>query len=144
MKKSEGRSQRSGILIVATRLLVSGLFLYSGWIKVLDVETFAQSIAGYQLAPEAWILPTAYVLPWLEIWCAVALWVTPPFRKSAWILLTAMLVVFTLAKISALQRGLDISCGCTGSDDPMTWLDVGSNLVWLVVSSVGLVIDKRG
>jgi uncharacterized membrane protein YphA (DoxX/SURF4 family) len=126
------------------RLLIAGLFFYSGWIKLVDIETFAQSIAGYQLAPGSLVIPTAYFLPWFEIWCALALWVTPPFRRSAWILITAMLVVFTVAKISALQRGLDISCGCTGSDDPMTWMDVGSNLVWLILSITGWRWDKRG
>lgn len=133
--------KKAGLLC---RLLIAGLFLYSGGNKIFEMETFALSISGYQLLPERLVVPLAYFLPWLEIWCALALWITPPFRKSAWILITAMLVVFTLAKISALQRGLDISCGCTGSEDPMTWVDVGINLIWLSVSAVGLVWDRRG
>lgn len=133
--------KRLGLIV---RLIISGLFIYSGWVKLWDLETFALGISGYQLLPTGWVIPLAYFLPWLEIWCGVALWITPPFRRSAWILITGMLLVFTVAKISALQRGLDISCGCTGSDDPMTWADVGSNLIWLGLCGIGLWKDRRG
>lgn len=144
MKRSVGRGQMSEIISLGIRLLVSGLFLYSGWVKLLDLEAFALAISGYQILPTRLVIPLAYFLPWLEIWCALALWIAPPFRRSAWLLITAMLLVFTVAKISVLNRGLDISCGCSGSDDPMTWKDVGSNLFWMVLSILGLIKDRRG
>lgn len=125
------------------RVAVSLLFLYAGWIKVVDVEGFARSIDGYRMLPENWIPPLAYFLPWLEVWCAVALWITPPFRTASWWLLVGMMLVFTIAKATAMSRGLDISCGCTGSEDPMSWLDVLINLIWLGVSLTGLILDKR-
>lgn len=126
------------------RLLLSVLFFYSGWIKIQDLQAFAASVDGYQLLPSALVLPVSAILPWLEIWCAVALWVTPPFRRSAWIWITLLLIIFTLAKISVLQRGIAISCGCSGSDELMTWKDVGTNLVWLALSLAGWKWDKRG
>ncbi|MDF3129781.1 MauE/DoxX family redox-associated membrane protein [Kiritimatiellaeota bacterium B1221] len=126
------------------RLLISGLFLYSGWVKILDQEAFALAILGYQLLPESWGVPLSALLPWLEFWCAVGLWITPPFRRAAWIWITLMLLVFTLAKISVLQRGLAISCGCSGGDEMMTWKDVGMNMLWLGMSVSGWRWDKRG
>ncbi|MEX2606565.1 MAG: MauE/DoxX family redox-associated membrane protein [Kiritimatiellia bacterium] len=139
-RKSEMGGRRLGIMV---RIAVSLLFLYAGWTKVVDVEGFARSIDGYRMLPESWIPPLAYFLPWLEIWCAAALWITPPFRPAAWWLLAGMMAVFTIAKAAAMSRGLDISCGCTGSEDPMSWLDVGINLMWLGGSVTGLILDKR-
>lgn len=151
MKRSEVGRQRSGargkgaeIVKIGVRLLVSGLFLYSGWVKILDLEAFAVAVQGYQLLPDALILPVVAILPWLEIWCAIALWITPPFRRAAWVWITLMLIVFTLAKISVLQRGIATSCGCSGSTDLMTWKDVWSNCLWLALSVTGWRGDKRG
>lgn len=144
MRGSGSGGQTSRIVGLAARLILSGLFIYSGGVKLLDLQTFALGISGYQLLPENLVIPLAYVLPWLELWCGVVLWLVPPFRRSAWVLITAMLLVFTAAKISALQRGLDISCGCTGSTDPMTWADVLSNLGWLLGCLPGLTRDRRG
>jgi uncharacterized membrane protein YphA (DoxX/SURF4 family) len=123
------------------RLLLAGLFLYSGVVKVLDPAAFAQAIAGYRLLPDAWIPGMAFILPWMEIWCAFAILLSPLLRPAAWIWTTLMLLVFTVAKISALQRGLDISCGCTTSNAPMTWSSVAENLFWLALCVPGLRWD---
>jgi len=128
---------------VGVRVVISGLFLYSGWIKALDPEAFARSIQGYRLVGEGWVAPLTWGVPWLEIWCAAALWVTPLFRRSAWLLLAGMLCVFTFAKFAALARGLDISCGCTGGDSPLTWQSVALNLVWMGLAACGLWADRR-
>ena len=55
----------------------------------------------------------AFYLPWLEIFCAVGL-VFRFLYHGALSILTASIVVFTLATIAAKVRGLDITCGCFG------------------------------
>ncbi|MCC5847426.1 MAG: DoxX family protein [Verrucomicrobia bacterium] len=130
-------------LIWTARVFVAGVFLYAAWGKILDPRGFGRDIHNYQMVSDGWVTLTALFLPWLELWCAVALLAVSPFRRSAWWLITGMMVVFTYAKISALQRGLDISCGCTGSDDPMTWMGVAENLVLLVPCVFALVCDHR-
>ena len=137
------RRSRAWIALVS-RVVISGLFLYSGGVKLIDVEGFAASMYGYQLLPPALIVPLAYGLPWLEVWSALVLWLAPPFRRAGWWMITGMLVVFTIAKISAVSRGLDISCGCTGSGDPMTWKSVAENFIWLAFCAAGLATDRRG
>jgi uncharacterized membrane protein YphA (DoxX/SURF4 family) len=122
---------------MALRLAVTGLFLLAGWTKVTDPAAFALSIQGYQMVPGQVVEVMAWTLPWLEIFCALALWSRPALRLSGWILITGMLVVFTAAKTAAVVRGLDISCGCTTSDSPLTWWSVGENLIWLVLAVVG-------
>ncbi|MGA0332617.1 MAG: MauE/DoxX family redox-associated membrane protein [Kiritimatiellia bacterium] len=126
------------------RAIISGLFFHSGWIKIQDLSAFAAAMDGYQLLPERLLLPFSAVLPWLEIWCAVALWITPPFRRSAWIWIQLLLLIFTAAKISVLMRGMEISCGCSGSEEPLTWSGVGINLIWLAFGAAGWRWDRRG
>ncbi|WFB36398.1 MauE/DoxX family redox-associated membrane protein [Kiritimatiellota bacterium B12222] len=127
----------------APRGVISALFLYSGGVKVVDLEAFATAVQGYQLLPEPVIIPLAVTLAWLELWCGLALWITPPFRKAAWCWITLLLLVFTVAKISVLQRGIAISCGCSGSGALMTWADVWINILWLALCAVGLKFDRR-
>jgi len=130
-------------LSLVARIAVTLLFGYAGWVKILDPGEFARAISGYALLPEEWVPWLAYSLPWLEVWCAAALWVTPPFRRSAWVLVTLMMIVFTLAKASVMLRGLEIACGCMASDEPMRWLDVWVNLLWTLVAAFGIVFDRR-
>jgi len=137
-------SRVSAWLALVSRVVVSGLFMYSGVVKLAEPEIFARAIQGYRLVSDGWIVPLTYFLPWLEVWCALVLWLAPPFRRAAWEVLTAMLGVFTVAKASAMWRGLDISCGCTGSGDPMGWGDVALNVWWLVLCGIGLAWDRRG
>ena len=137
---SSAWTTKAGVL---ARVAVTLLFGYAGWVKVLDPGEFARAIAGYQLLPEGWGPWLAYGLPWLEIWCAAALWITPPFRRASWALITCMMFVFTLAKASVMVRGLEVACGCTASAEPMRWLDVWANVLWTLVAAFGVVFDRR-
>ena len=124
------------------QVLLTVVFLRAGWVKVMTPAEFALSIQGYQMVPEGLIPWMTWVLPWLEIWCAVALWTVPTLRRSAWVWIVLMLVVFTLAKVSAVQRGLDISCGCTDSNTPLTWRSVAENTGWLLLALTGMFLDR--
>jgi len=131
------------VLCWICRLGLTGLFGYSGWIKLLDPETFARSVAGYDVLPLSLIPLVTFWIPWLELWCAVTLLTIPLGRKPASLLILLMLTGFTLLKISAVIRGLDISCGCTGSDDPLGWWSVVQNLIWMAVTGLHLRIEQR-
>jgi ABC-type nickel/cobalt efflux system permease component RcnA len=55
----------------------------------------------------------AFYLPWLEIFCGLGL-IFRFLYRGALSILTALILVFTLATIAAKVRGLDITCGCFG------------------------------
>lgn len=133
---------KSGLLW-GLRLFIGGLFLYSGFLKILDPHTFAESAANYLILSGRAVSLTALYLPWLELWTGAALLLIPPLRPAAWLLISLMLAVFTLAKLSALARGLDISCGCGTGDDPMTFLDVLENLLLLAITLTGQILDRK-
>jgi len=55
----------------------------------------------------------AVYLPWLEIFCGLALIFRFLYRGGLSIL-TVLIAVFIGATIAAKMRGLDITCGCFG------------------------------
>jgi putative oxidoreductase len=101
------------------RFLVGGTFVYASFSKILDPAGFAQSIAHYRLAP-AWLLhPLALTLPWLEFAAGAAMILGRARRGAAWLVIL-MLAMFMAAIGSAMARGLDISCGCFGTEHAET------------------------
>jgi len=93
--------------------IVAGIFIYAGVLKVLDPVQFANDIDNYKILPWPISVALAFYLPWLEIFCGLALVVRFLYR-GALSILTASIVVFTLATVVAKVRGLDITCGCFG------------------------------
>ena len=101
---------------VLSRILdfvLAGIFIYAGALKALDPVQFASDIDNYKILPWPVSVALAFYLPWLEIFCALGL-VFRFLYRGALSILTASIVVFTLATIAAKVRGLDISCGCFG------------------------------
>lgn len=102
-------------LACVLRIFVGALFVAAGVLKALDPANFAADIDHYRLLPYFALAPLALYLPWLEIVCGCAVIASCRFRRSALILLLAMIIIFTGAVVSALMRHLDITCGCFGA-----------------------------
>ena len=93
--------------------VIGGIFIYAGVTKVFDSIGFANDIDNYKILPWPIGVRLAFYLPWLEIFCGLGL-VFRVLYRGALSILTALIVVFTLATIAAKVRGLDITCGCFG------------------------------
>ena len=94
-------------------LIVGGIFIYAGVIKALDPVQFANDIDNYKALPWFISVRLAFYLPWLEIFCGLAVIFRFLYRGGLSIL-SALIAVFVGATIAAKMRGLDISCGCFG------------------------------
>ncbi len=94
-------------------LIIGGLFIYAGAIKAFDPRHFATDIDNYKILPWALALSFAFYLPWLEIFCGLAV-IVRIFYRGGLSILTALTSVFIIASIVARARGLDITCGCFG------------------------------
>src|SRR5436309_244423 len=94
-------------------LVVGGIFIYAGVLKVLDPVQFANDIDNYKTLPWFISVRLAFYLPWLEIICGLALIFRFLYRGGLSIL-TALVLIFIGATIAAKVRGLDITCGCFG------------------------------
>ncbi len=119
------------IVYHGSRLILAAVFIYSGLIKIQDVAAFAGEIANYQLFPYAWNYLIAAILPYLELLCGVLLLINRRVRPAVMVL-TLLNLVFIVVLVSALSRGLDISCGCFNPDSAnhnslstALWRDLG-------------------
>ena len=94
-------------------ILIGGLFIYAGAVKIIDPVEFARDIDNYKMLPWQPSVWLALHLPWLEIFCGLAL-ITRVFFRGGVFIVTALMSLFIIASIAAKARGLDVSCGCFG------------------------------
>jgi uncharacterized membrane protein YphA (DoxX/SURF4 family) len=110
------KSLRSNtILILLVRIFLGGLFVVAGLDKITDPQVFANSILQYKVVGQTLALYTATILPSLELLCGLSLLIGL-YPRGCELLISIMLVGFTILVASALLRGLDISCGCFTQD----------------------------
>ncbi|HEY7001396.1 MAG TPA: MauE/DoxX family redox-associated membrane protein [Candidatus Udaeobacter sp.] len=93
--------------------IIAAIFIYAGALKAFDPVQFAHDIDHYKILPWTVAVALAFYLPWLEIFCGLAL-IFRIFYRGALSILTALVVIFLVATIAAKARGLDITCGCFG------------------------------
>ena len=94
-------------------VVVGGVFVYAGALKVLDPIQFGLDIDNYKSLPWFVSVRLAFYLPWLEILCGLAVIFHVLYRGGLSIL-SALTLIFIGATIAAKTRGLDITCGCFG------------------------------
>jgi uncharacterized membrane protein len=89
------------------------VFVFAGGIKAADPKAFAEEIMRYQLVPWPVAVTLALWLPFLEMAAGAGILI-PALRTGALAIVTALLITFTAALLSAWRRGLNIDCGCFG------------------------------
>src|SRR6266513_719493 len=126
-------------------LIVGGIFIYAGTIKVLDPVRFGLDIDNYKTLPWFISVRLAFYLPWLEIFCGLALIFRFLYRGGLSIL-TALIAGFIGATIAAKMRGLDITCGCFGHAS-QRWSfaqHMATDLLLLAAAIAALVKERLG
>ena len=96
------------------RILLGGVFLVAGVLKVPDPAAAVRAVRAYQLLPERMVAPVAFGLPVVEIAVGLAL-LAGVFVRTAAVAAAVLLVVFLVGVGSAWARGLQIDCGCFGN-----------------------------
>jgi len=97
------------------------VFAAASYYKILSPGAFAHEIYNYKILPPWAINPVAMTLPWVQLFCGIAL-IANRYSRGAGLLVFLMLFAFQGALASALLRGLNISCGCFKSGgEAATW-----------------------
>lgn len=133
---------RNRWLLLFFRVIVGGVFIWAGVLKVADPLAFAQTIKNYQVFPHGFILAIAIVLPWVEVLSGAGL-IAGVLKRSSAFIASVLLAGFILLVGSALLRGIDTACGCFGSLSRRA--DLGLMLMDAVLLFMAMsVLTERG
>lgn len=101
-------------LYLLLRVIIGSVFIYAGFIKLIDPKAFAKAISQYDIVPEFLLAPLAIGLPALEFLAGLGLILN--IRGSLTVIFN-LLFVFTLVLGYGIFNDLDIDCGCFSPDE---------------------------
>jgi uncharacterized membrane protein YphA (DoxX/SURF4 family) len=138
------KKQIINYLIALTRIYLALVFIISGLDKINNLEAFAVSIENYKLFPTQFINIFAITIPWIEL-IAGGLLLLGLYIKENSIIVTSLLLIFTIAVISAVARNLDIDCGCQGTFDgqKVGYLKIIENVSLMIVGYLSIKFPKQ-
>ncbi|WP_300403922.1 MauE/DoxX family redox-associated membrane protein [Nocardioides sp.] len=121
---------------LAARLIVGGVMIAAGLIKLPDPAASIESVRAFELVPASLVEPIGHLLPPLEVVVGLAL-VLGLMTRGAAVISAVLLVAFIIAIASAWARGLEIDCGCFGDGGANP--DAASQYPWEIARDVGLL-----
>jgi len=134
------------IFILLVRVFLGGLFIVASLDKIADPAAFATSILNYKVVGPTLAMVIATILPSLELLCGLSL-ILGLYPRASALLITCMLAGFTILIISALLRGLDISCGCFSQDPNVSkigYIKILENVGMIMLGVLLLFVQNYG
>ncbi len=130
-------------LLLLFRVIVGFVFIYAGILKISDPAGFSDAINNYDLLPLSFVNFFAITLPWIEVVAGLFLLFGISVKENSFII-SVMLVVFLLAIVISLGRGLNIECGCfgTSSGTKVGIIKLVENSILLIFSFVLIKFDS--
>ncbi len=105
--------------LLISRLILGFVFIYAASEKITDPVEFAESIYNYKIFPFFIINFISIILPWIELITGLFLIFGIALKESVFIINILTLLFILLIGIS-LIRGLNINCGCFGTNNGET------------------------
>jgi putative oxidoreductase len=134
---------RNRPVLLVFRVVLGGLFIYAGAVKIAAPLDFAQSVRNYQLVGQSLSFFAALVLPWLEV-LAGAFLIAGIWKRGAALVISGLLVFFIALTVATMLRGLDIECGCFGAVDRKAgWSVILEDLAMLYLGLCALFEKAR-
>ena len=140
MKKFIIKNQPWTTLIA--RLVLGGVLLVAGGLKVINPTESANATAAYKILPTSLAHLVGYALPWVEVIIAIFLILGYMVRPAA-VLGGLIMLVFIAAIISVWARGMLIDCGCFGGGgelDPSLAAQVHRTYFIEIMRDLGLAL----
>ncbi|MGI5292344.1 DoxX family protein [Nonomuraea polychroma] len=100
-------------MTTVARLVLGGVLIVAGALKIGNPSDSVVAVKAYQLLPESIAVPVGYVLPILEIVIGVLLVVGLLTRVAA-VIAGLLMFAFVFGIAWAWANGLRIDCGCFG------------------------------
>ncbi len=105
-------------ITLLARLILGGVLLVAGGLKVGNLQKSAMAVRAYELLPTAIANFLGYVLPWIEIGLGLLL-ISGVAVSISGLFGAIIMFAFTIAIAQAWARGLSIDCGCFGGGGPI-------------------------
>ena len=122
------------VINLVARIILGVVLIAAASSKVVDPRAFANEIANYQVMFREGLNVMALILPWLEMLIGITLILGIRLKASA-VIAAMLMTVFIAAVLSAMARGLDISCGCFGpNSEKVGWNKVLENTGLLILA----------
>ncbi len=96
------------------RLALGSIFIYAGFIKLLDPKAFAKAISLYYILPDVLLAPVAIGLPIIELLAGLGLIFN---IRGSLAVISALLLCFTAVLGYGIFNNLNIDCGCFSSEE---------------------------
>src|SRR5262245_17156742 len=126
------------------RIVLGGLLVAAGALKLGDPTAFANEITNYRFLPSLapWLAAT---LPAVEIALGVLLVVAPiGWRRAAAVAAAGLMLLFTVAVTQVVVRGINVDCGCFGGNSgPVTLLTVARDLLLLAMAAAIMWLERE-
>jgi uncharacterized membrane protein YphA (DoxX/SURF4 family) len=141
------RRKLGRVLLVLGRIALAAVFLYSGYVKLkppagmawsiqsvrISLSMFAFEVEPYQLLPPWAVTFVAHTLPPFELFLGLWLLSGLALRYSSMVT-TLLLAGFFSVVVRTYIRGIEIPCGCFGSDEPLGPATIVRDGLFLVLS----------
>lgn len=103
------------------RIALGAIFVYAAWTKLHEPwELFALAISSYDVLPMPGVELVARGLPWLELLIGLLL-IAGRWMRVATTVMSLLLLVFFGLMVRAFAKGMEISCGCFGPGEIISW-----------------------
>ncbi|MDQ8189662.1 DoxX family protein [Roseibacillus persicicus] len=125
-------------LFLILRLGLGIFFVWSGLIKLADLDAFTEAVFNYQILFPPYDGYAAYFVAWLEVIAGLATVIGRWGARGGLLAIAFMLAAFNIALGIAASKGLNINCGCFGSSEEPTnyLLHIGLNLLLWVLAII--------
>jgi len=121
---------------IAARLVVGGVWIVAGVLKLPDPAASVRAVRAYSLLPEPIVPAVGHLLPVVEVVVGVAL-VLGLLTRGAALISAALFLLFVGAIASVWARGISIECGCFGGGGAAQ--DASSSYPLEIARDVGLL-----
>ncbi len=135
--RSPGRERVLDVIGLVARLILGGVLLVAGALKVTDPTTAERAVRAYQILPYDLAGTVGLILPIVEIIAGVLL-IVGLFTRISAVIGGLLMIAFIIGIASAWARGLTIECGCFGGGG--TIAESETNYLPEILRDLGLVI----
>lgn len=124
-------------LTLFARLILGGVLLAAGALKIGNLQKSAMAVRAYELLPVSLANFLGYTLPWIEIGVGLLL-ITGALVRISGLIGAVTMLAFIIAIGQAWARGLSIDCGCFGGGGAIDPED--TKYLSEIIRDIGLMI----